>query len=78
MNLLNQEYCSILLKLAKRVDDKCIVWFNCPLSLQQDDLRTCHWTCYICQKDFIFKESLFEIDQHGLKHLENKNLLPFI
>lgn len=71
---LNRELILLLLKLAKRLDKKCPLWFNCSLSPKRGD----HWTCCICQKDFVFEKSFLEIDDHGYQHLKDSNLLPFI
>ena len=74
MERLNREFHSLLLKLAKRNDASFSTWFNCSLTPNKND----PWSCYVCQKEFAFKERILEIDEHGFQHLKDSNLLPFI
>ena len=71
---LNKEQHWLLNKLAKRTNDKNIIWYNCGLDPKIMD----NWECRVCGKNIIFVESLNEIWTHGNQHLKDSNLLPFI
>jgi hypothetical protein len=71
---LNKEQHLLLNKLAKRVNDKINIWYNCKLDPYIND----NWDCHICDKSFIFEKTLNEIWEHGNQHLKDSNLLPFI
>lgn len=64
----------LLTSLAKRRDEKNIIWYNCSLTPKIGD----EWNCYVCGKTFLFEKSILEIDNHGFSHLQESNLLPFM
>jgi len=71
---LNKEFRSILLELAKRNNKEHLIWFNCSLNPIIGD----EWTCHICQANFVFIQSILEIEQHGIQHIENSKLKALI
>ncbi len=71
---LNREQRRLLNNLSKRINNEHIIWFNCSLNPSKGE----KWICFICNNYFKFKESFSEIDAHGLEHLKQSNLLPFI
>jgi hypothetical protein len=76
MKMLTKEQHLLLKKLNARKNNcqKSSIWFNCELKIMIGD----HWECFICGEKPAFKSSLLEIDEHGLNHLKESNLLSFI
>lgn len=66
---------SLLLSLAQRNDETCTDWIGPVFSSNlSDQFFYCY--CYICEKTF--PNSNNAIEKHGMQHLKEKNLLPFI
>lgn len=74
MNKLNKQAHVILKKISGRKNNNYSIWFNCNLEPKIGDC----WACFICNKEILFKSSILEIDEHGLDHLKDKNILVFI
>lgn len=68
---ISKEGCNLLISLSRRRHPTINNWFSYYSSTI--------WMCYYCDREISWKyPKNDEIDKHGLFHLKESNLLPFI
>lgn len=70
--VLQKEHHDVLLLLAKRKDPSLSKWRTAT----RDDRKLRIWTCCICGESW--EAAALSSYNHGMKHLKDRNLLPFI
>ena len=64
----------LLTQIARRKNPSVTMWFDMEMHSTLGD----QWVCHICQEKVVFNETFREIDLHGIQHLRDSNLLPFL
>jgi hypothetical protein len=71
---LSLDQARLLTQIARRKDPSILMWFDMEMHSTLGD----QWTCHICQEKIVLNYTFREIDLHGIQHLRDSNLLPFL